>query len=367
MSNELLEVATADEILEGWESVSVSRAVDRLAGTYTLEFAELAPTDPRARKLLRGEVLRILVDGQLVLSGPIVGRTKAYTATSNSITVYGRDPAGDLVECAATNEPGEWNGARIATIASDILAPFTRLRFREDLSVSSLGSETKFALETGESAFSALDRLARMRGLLLASDLEGGVYFTRPGEVSAPVTLELGANIEAGTMIEDDSTRFSRYIAHGQASQLGAWDIGGVPGQSFRAFALDPGISRFRPFIIHAEAAATEADLELRAKFEASVRLARSQTVSYSLPNWRLDGYLWTPGDLVGVYDPNLEIGSERGTPVDRLIGSVNWTGSATGPSTTDLELFRPGSFAPEPIPTPKSKGSSVDLENWFD
>lgn len=365
--DEALEVYRAGEILEGWEEVRVARSVEDLAGTFSLLFAEVHPDDPLARGLLRGEEIEIRVAGEVVQRGVIVRRVKAYDGSTNAVTVTGRDVLGDLVEASASHEPGEWNGARIATIARALLEPFPGLRFREDLSASNLGSVTKFALQTGETAFAALDRLARMRGLLLASDLAGGLIFTSPGGELAPVALERGVNVEAGSVEEDESGRFSRYIIHGAGPTPAYWDVGLGPGQSFRVEARDAGASRQRTLVIHAEDAAGEAELRTRVDFEASARAARALRVVYELPGWTLDGHLWQPGERVSVWDPILEIGGPNGTPVDLLVGSVDWSRSATGGSRTTLGLWRPGAFTPEPVKPPKGKKKASEaVELWL-
>ncbi len=365
---DLLEVYRAGEILEGWEEIRVARSVDELAGTFELLFAEVEPDAPLERKLLRGEALEIKVDGELVMSGVISRRTKAYNGTTNAITVTGRDIVSDLIDCSAANEPGQWKGARVATIAREILAPFEGLRFREDLSVAGLGSATTFALQTGETAFSALDRLARMRGLLLASDLEGGIYFTRTGRELAPVSLERGANIEAGSVEEDESARFSRYIIHGAGPTPAYWDVGVGPGQAFRVESKDAGVLRYRPLILHAETAADEGELRARVNFESSVRAARALRIVYQLPDWKLDGHLWRPGERVPVWDPILEIGGPSGSPVEMLVGSVDWSRSATGGSRTTLGIYRPGAFDAEPPKPPKGKKKKSEAQElWLE
>lgn len=362
-----VEVYRDGEILDGWEVATVSRAIDKLAGGFELLFPEIHPDDPLDRKLLRGEQLEIRVGGELVLSPRITRRTKAYNGTTNAVTVSGEDIVADLIDCSAANEPGQWKGAKVATVAGELLAPFAGLRFRADLSVPELGSVTSFALQTGESVFQALDRLARMRGLLLASDLEGGVYMTKPGLVKAPVSLERGSNVEQGSSEEDETERFSRYIIHGAGPTPAYWDVGVGPGQAFRVEAKDAGVSRYRPKVLHAETAASEAELKQRVAFEASVNAARGLRIVYVLPDWTLDGHLWRPGERVSVFDPILEIGGPTGSPVDLLVGQVDWSRSATGGSRTTLALYRPGAFDAEPVKPPKGKKKKGAVELWLE
>jgi len=357
VSSERLDVAVDGDLLEGWKDLRVSRSFDRLAGSFGITIADLEPTDPAARNLRRGDVVTLTIDGELVVTARIGTRTKTYDGGSNSIQLTGRDLVADLVDCSSTVEPGTWRGARLAHIAREIVEPFDGITFREDLSVTGLGSAETFSLQTGETAFAALDRLARMRGLVLGSDLAGGVLFKRPGRDRAPVTLARGSNIEGGSITDDETDRFSDYVVNGQGPSPEWWEAGSAAGQSFRGVASDPGISRFRPYVLQAETGGGEAELRERAEFEATVRAARGQRVTYTLPGWTLDGYLWRPGDLVPVFDPILEIGGATGTPRDLLIGAVEWTRSAGSGSRTKLELYDARAFSPEPIEEPDTEG----------
>lgn len=359
---DFLQVFSGGDILDGWQDVSISRAFDRLAGSFSLSLAETSPDDPTARKLLRGKTVNFYVNGVPVLSGIVRKRTRRYTSNSSDLSVSGRDVLVDAVDCSAIAIPGQWFGASIETVCSELLRPFPTLRFNAALSVGELRSVSEFALETGETVFDALDRLARLRGLLLASDLSGGLYFTRAGRNRAPVVLEYGTNIEAGTLVEDDSERFSRYIFNAQAPSAAHWDTGIAPGPSVRAEAIDAGVDRSRPLVFTAEAAADEIELYNRALFEATTRAARAVRVEYTLPGWTLDGYLWTPGDLVSVFDPMLGVGTSAGSPVDLFIAGVEFSrASGSSGSSVKLELYRPGAFSV----LPPKKAKTPGLELW--
>ena len=347
------------QVLEGWSTVSVSRKLDALAGSFSFGFGEISPTDPRARAIKRGDLASITLDGVPILAGAIGELSTSYDGSSGSVTAAGRDLSGDLVDSSAIAEPGEWIGARVATIARHLLAPFPLLRWRDDLSDPTVGSVKSFSLNTGETVFAALDTLARMRGLLVNSDGAGGVFMRRPGLTRAPVTIARGSSIISADLRDSDSGRFSRYICHGQSGGLEADPLSA--GQSVRAEAFDLGVARNRPLVILAETGATIPELFARASFEASSRAAKSRRVTYTLPGWTLDGHLWNPGEIVPVYDPALAIGTSTGLPVDMILAAVRFSATATEGKRASLELVPRGAFSLEPILAPKSKG----LELW--
>ena len=357
----MITLRVTGQILEGWTTVSVSRKLDALAGSFSFGFAEISPSDPVARAIKRGTLASVYLDENLILKGAIGELNTSYDGTSASVTAAGRDLSGDLVDSSAIAEPGEWNGATLSTIATQLLAPFPLIRWRADISDPAAGVVRSFSLNTGETVFSALDTLARMRGLLVNSDGAGGVYMRRVGALRAPVTIARGSSILSASLRDSDSARFSKYIAHGQGGGLADWDAGGTPGQSVRAEADDPGIGRDRPLIIIAETGATVPELLARVNFEASSRAAKSRRVSYTIPGWTLSGHLWTPGEIVPVYDPALAIGTSTGSPVDMVLSSVKFSASASEGRRASLELVPVGAFSVLPIPPPKSKG----LELW--
>ena len=349
------------QILEGWSQVSVSRKLDALAGSFSFGFGEISPTDPTARAIKRGDLASIMLDGVPILAGAIGELSTSYDGSSGSVTAAGRDLTGDLVDSSAIAEPGEWNGATVGLIARHLLAPFPLLRWRSDLSDPAAGVVKSFALNTGETVFAALDTLARMRGLLVNSDGAGGVFMRRPGVIRAPVTIARGSSIISASLRDSDSGRFSRYICHGQGAGLADWNAGGTPGQSVRAEALDPGVGRPRSLVIMSETGATLPELLARVNFEASSRAAKSRRVSYTLPGWTLDGHLWTPGEIVPVYDPALAIGTSTGLPVEMVLASVRFSASATEGKRAALELVPRGAFSVLPILPATTKG----LELW--
>lgn len=356
---ERIEIAIGGQLLEGWKSISVTRRVDALAGSFRFQFAEIEPEDPVARAIQRGDVARILVDGQELVTGAIEELERAYDGQTHRLACSGRSIVADLLDSSAIHEPGEWNGATVATIVRQLLEPYPQVRFREDLSDPAGGSIRSFALQTGETVFAAIDRLARFRGLLPRDDGGNGIYFDRPGSSRSPVVISRGSNVLAASVTESETGRFSRYIGHGQAVGADSWETAG-PGQAIRAEAFDPGIRRNRTLIVVSESALGQSDLDTRVAFEASGRAARGFRATYSLQGWTLDGHRWEPGELVPVFDELLAIGDAGGSPADMLLSGVTFRASSGGGRVANVELVRPGAFTPEPIPEPPETGPEL-------
>ena len=90
----------------------------------------------------------------------------------------------------------------------------------------------KFTIERGETAFDAIERLCRIRGLLPVSDGVGNVSIGLAARSRAMTRLARGSNILSASGVADISERFSTYEILGQ--QAGDDDV----------FAGDAKISR---------------------------------------------------------------------------------------------------------------------------
>ena len=354
----MLEILAEGEILEGWETVSVSKLFTTLPFSFSVTSGSRSGGNPLRSKLIEGTPVELVLDGESIMQGYVEKRRHAYDASSNLITASGRDRSGDLVDCSAVNVPGHWRGARVATIASEIVGLFPGLRFREDLSSPNLSSLTEFSLETGETAFSALSKVGLMSGHVLRSDGMGNVFYTIPGRQRAPVSLQSGVNIHGGTLEAATTGRFSRYILHSQ--DLRTTTLGKSRGNvSTRAEVEDLEVGRVRPIMIEAERAGDQGSMEERAKFERNLRAADSTIATYSLPGWDLQGYRWRDGDLIPVFDDELGIGT-LDSPLDLLIAGVTWETSAMGATRAEVQLRYPGTFSTLPPPVKQSGGPAL-------
>lgn len=344
------------EILEGWERVSVTIARNTIASKFGFKFSETSPGDPLARLIRKGVPAEIFLAGTSILSGRVTERRLRYGAQFNDLEAAGRDVLGDIVDSSTTVQPSQWRSARVETIVEKILSPFPLIQFRKDLS-DDAGSVADFTIQTGEKVFASIDRLARLKGLIPQPDGRGGLYLIRPRQDRAPVVLVYGENILQGNSVDSENGRHSSVTVHGQGSNSDFWNAGS-PGQSVKAEAFDPGITRSRPRVIIAENGASETELRIRARTEVATAAARSSPVEYTVEGWEMGGYRWKPGDLIPVYDAAAEIGTSKGSPAEMELASVTFSaGANSGPKTT-LRLMRPGAFTTAELAKPSDPES---------
>ncbi len=322
---------------EGWTSVNITRSLEAIAGSFELTVSERFPGEPLSRPIRPGAECRVELDGTPVLTGYVDDVEPRYDKGAHEITVRGRDKTGDLVDCSA--EGRAWKNSTLQEIAGDLCAPFG-ISVAYNVGASKLFKD--FTISGGEAVFEALDRAARMRGVLLTSDGLGRLVITRASTEKAGSVLKRGLNILSASGQFSHRDRFSAYTVKGQAR--GSDNTLGPAVFSQKGEARDTGISRHRPLIVTAEDAGDAADFQTRADWEKNHRYGQSNRVSVTVPGWAHPGGLWRPNVRVKITDDWL------GMDTELLIAGVTYRLDAGG-TVTELELAPPGAFDVLPLP----------------
>ena len=117
----------------------------------------------------------------MVITGYVDDVSPAYSATGHDVTVDGRDATsqGDLVDCSAIHQPGEWRVSGTLEAIVTILAKPFGIPVKAECDTGT--AFRKFRIEEGETAFEAIERACRMRAVLAAGDGKGGLRIIRAG------------------------------------------------------------------------------------------------------------------------------------------------------------------------------------------
>jgi len=324
---------------EGWKSVEVSRQVDAAAGSFSLGLADKWRVAQVAPAIAAGMACEVLAGGDSLISGYIDNLSINFSPGDHGLTVSGRDKTADLVDCSAAHEPGFFKKQTVEQLAQTLAGPFG---VEVKLEAEAGQPIEVFKIEEGETAFLAVDRAARMRGLLPTPDGRGGLSLGRPGQRRSSTALRQGENVKAGSVTYDVSDRFSDYICKGQ--KRGTDDDYGESCCGVRGEGRDGGIDRYRPLIVRPETQVTASDAEQRAKWEASTRAARGVSANVTVEGWRQnDGRLWAPGLLIFCDLPFLHLSREL------MIAKVSFSLNMEGGTITGLELKDPRAFDKDP------------------
>ncbi len=321
----------------GWEEVTITRAVDAVAGSFELSLADRWVEGMTALPLAPGMRCSIRAGSDELIRGHIDAVKPSLAATQHAIRVSGRDASADLVDCAALHTPGEWRQITCSRLATALAAPFgVRVRCE--------GAEgaplAVHKIEPGETAWECLERGLRQRELMAMPGAGGEIVLVAIGAGRATTALVQGQNVLSAEVEFDARDRFSEYRV--LAQQRGSDTVDAAGAASVVATASDPVIGRYRPHVISGETPKDGATARRRAEWEASVRAGRSVSVNVTVQGWRQgDGSLWPLNAMCRVVLPWLRIEQ------DLMIGKVVHRLSSGG-TTTALTLRSPLAFAQE-------------------
>ncbi|HAT1683970.1 TPA: phage tail protein [Klebsiella oxytoca] len=344
------------QIFTGWTGVSITRSLEHLAGSFSLDL--MLPGKPVPDGLTPGLPLTLAINGQTVITGWLDTVKHAITATSNKVTVSGRDRTGDLVDCSAVFKGSQWHNRTLAQIAQDLCQPFgITVRWQVGDATAAKPFAT-FTLQLSETVSDALTRAARHRGVLITSNAAGDLVFTQAGRQQTG-TLELGKNLLAADFTDDWRNRYSEYLVKGHGGG------GGHQGDARMAALLaapkgettDTAVTRYRPRIILADHKIGADGARQRAIREERRALAKAMQFTATVRGWfRESGELWDVNLLTRVVAPRLNVDRR-----DLLVCRVAFTLNAKDGETTRLTLAPRDGFIVPAEPDSTGTGGGGD------
>lgn len=329
-----------------WKEVVVERALDAASGVFSVTV-----NDPWQRNFQAQDEASVRVLGRPLITGQIDAIEATLDEEGGTQWRYGgRDRTSDLVDCSATNKPGEWRDIRLEDLARALASPFG---VGITVNAPTGAALPRFKLSDAESPWKAIERACRMRGLLCYADGLGGLVIEPPAGSNVAGAAEFGRigqseNLISAKLSINDQERFSIYTIRGQ--QVGEDNFFGAVSALVEANSLDAGVQRFRPLVILAEGAVSKADAEIRAQWEATVRASRAHELVCTVAGWRKpfsDG-VWQINRLVPVSISSLGIHTEL------LIVATTFKRGPQG-TRTEITLSRPDAWLPQPE-VPKKK-----------
>jgi len=342
MQSNIVHLDVNGRVYSGWTAISITRSIEAISGRFSLGLTERWPGQPTVWPVLPEAECAISIGDDIVLTGDVGQIAPSFDDSQHEISATGRDRTGRMVDCSAVHSPGEWSGIKLDRLAAILAKPFG-ISVKNETDVGPAWTQDKpFKLQPGETAFEALDRACRMRGVLPISDGVGGLTLTKPGQTRCSTALIQGQNIKAASLTSDISDRFATYIVRG--SQPSSDMLDPEQAASVEGRATDGMLKSYRPLIIIAESSVDIAAARKRAQWEATVRAARAATVSVTVQGWRQgNGDLWPVNALVNVDLPWLRVSGEM------LISELTHSLDESGGSQTQMTLRRPDAFIPQP------------------
>lgn len=319
----------------GWKTVSVVRSVETLAGRFEVEL-----TDKKPIPVPRGGAVELLLYDNTVITGYTDSLMLDTDATTNTLSISGRDKTGDLVDCSALVKSQEMLNVTLRDIVEAVVEPFG-IEAIFEVEPPELFKKFSFQEET---VFEAIERACRLRGVLATSTPAGEVIIQKYGQTRAAAGLTMGENILSAKAVYNDADRFSVYKVYGQ--QSGDDDTGPEASTTPNGEARDLAIKRYRPKIIIAEGNVDNGIAQDRAEWEAAIRAARAVSIEVTVPGWTADAEektLWRENTLVRTKIP------QHGVDGDMLIKEVSYTLDDKTGEKARLILVRPDAYEKQP------------------
>lgn len=347
-----VQLLVAGRVFDAWTSVEVLRSTENACSAFALEVSAAGgPTGQPVVGLTVGAPCVLMLGKDTVCTGYVDEVNPSYDKDSRTLQVQGSSRTQDVVDCSAQHPSGSWTMRTPEQIATELCSPF-------GVAVS-LGPGVvtqpvqRWRLESGEKVYDALDRLARLQGLLITDDPLGNLVLTRVGAGKASGALVLGQNVLKAEGRNSGREVYSAYTCRGQKAGTDL-DSGLAVSAAFGS-ATDPDVARFRPLTINAEGQAGAPQCTARAAWEASTRIGRSMGAVYTVAGWRqLDGRLYAPNELVTVQDAWLGLAGEL------LITGVAFTLN-TSEFRSRLTVAPAAGYSPLVLPAPRAAGG----RNW--
>lgn len=321
-------------VYENWLSIKVNKSLDTFSGSLSIE---VKPDS--GLSILPGHSCEFFINNVSVLSGFVDSVSPSASQGENSFTIIARDKTADLVDCSAVVASSEFTNTSFDRLCVQLLEPFG-IRFL----TTTLKAQTKIPKVSiqQETVFEVIEREARKLGLMVYADYSGNLVASEIGSISSSGSLVFPGSILSYRGNEDHSFRYSEYRVIAQ--QRSSSDLNSKQATQVIAKAFDKNVTRYRPLIIVGETAMTSQQAKDRVEWEASVRAARSQQMSVTVPGWAApDGSLWSVNTLVTV-----DI-QELGLLNKMLIKECSFDYNISTGQTTEIVLVDPDSFVPQP------------------
>ena len=343
--NDTLTLTVGNQVLTGWQRVSVTRPLQGIPASFNLEVTEKYPNTPDL-DIRPGQPCTVKIGSDLVLTGYVDRYAASIAPGSHSIEISGRSKSEDLVDCSAVfgdiTQPGfqQINGTTLA-IVEQLAKPY-------GITVKTSAGDgvtiPQFNILLGETPWEIIDRITRYSQMVVYDQPDGSIILAKVGTASMASGFALGDNVESGNVAFSMDGRFSEYEGH-LTSVLTFGTEAGVNTPNVGKIVKDDGVPRFRKRYVISEQFVQGRDIVYdRAVWEMNRNKGRSYQFDVVCDSWRDSaGKLWEPNWLAPIQASALKLRN-----ANYIIATVTYQRDENG-QHGHLTLMPPEAFAVEP------------------
>ncbi|MGA4368108.1 phage baseplate assembly protein [Pantoea ananatis] len=344
MTDELTLVING-KILSGWDSVRVTRGIERFPSDFELSLMDHFPGSDEKQLVKAGDACVVKIGNDTVVTGYIDRWAPMISRSRHEVRATGRSKCQDLVDCSAYWQNNVITGATPLQIAQRLAQPYG-ITVTSDVDVTT--TVPQFSLNWGESSQEVIDRITRWAALLYYDLPDGSLFLTRVGTKQAASGVKQGENIESAAYESSMDERFSEYTGVSMAIT----PVNEISGnEAYDAVALskatDPEAAkmRYRNRTVIIESTMTaNAQAQQCIDWEMNRRYGRSYCLQVTVDSWRDSaGKLWEPNTLIPISLPVFGLTDQLW-----LLGEVTYIKDDRG-TVSEMVLMPPAAFSVEP------------------
>lgn len=322
-----MELRVKNKRVRFFNNLSITFQFDSVADTFGFQMY-FNPENPEHRVLAEigsFNECQIFEENELLLTGTILSCNFESSKERNLLTLEGYSKSGVLMDCTIPNSlyPLQTDGLSVANIAKRIIEPFgislvDKVGANEPIPESTANEKQSIASYLGE--------LTSQRNIVLSSDENGNIVFTKANVSAAPIITyspQERNGIEQMSLSFDGQGSNSTITVMKEASD----DPSDEPGQSEISNPLVK--SGFRP-TVKVQTTGNEFDTSKATKVALATQLQKLK-VTVQLSTWKVGGRIIKPNEIIEIENP--EIGIYKKTKF--FIQAVNLARSPKGDSAT--------------------------------
>ena len=349
--------------------ISVTRSYDKIPSDFSFR-ATTDPMDVTQFPIHEGNIVRVLVDGDVFVTGFVDEITVRHSQTEHTITVSGSSVSVDLIQSTMDSTFDIIGPVALQTALQNIVNKIhlnISVIDKTGIELESITEAERLTGNLGASVWSLMIQAALKRNVLLSEDKNGNILMVRGEGRKLDYMFEKSVNGQNNNLLSSSLTRTSqnKFHLYQVFSQPNATALSGVPWEENEEIAFtdpqgistDHSIRRSRINAIVAEQSSTAEQCSERAIWQNNV--CSSQSFRYQCTHQGYNtstGLLIEPGDILFVKDDYVSLAAEL------MVETVTLNYSLNDGSIGTYNMVLPDAFSLQAnVPTFAESGNDLD------